>query len=265
MNFTLGAIRSPHDDKDLIAEHIYPKIRDLTLPEELDLRPSLQKVRDQGSQSSCVAQASACMKEWQERKEVNLNTYMSPQFIYNNRHNYPSDGMILRDAMTILNTTGSCLETTYSYGTIETADKIKPEAFTEAAKYKIKQFARVGTIDALKTALYTNGPCIIAFPVYNFSSEFWKQQKPTEKVDGGHCVAIVGYTKDAFIIRNSWGTDWGSKGYTYYPFSDFGLHWEIWTSIDDASPIPNPQPQPVPDPTTKTGCLGALLQIFKKK
>ena len=34
-----------------------------------------------------------------------------------------------------------------------------------------------------------------------------------EKVVGGHCVAAVGYddTKRAFIIRNSWGTGWGSK------------------------------------------------------
>ena len=32
---------------------------------------------------------------------------------------------------------------------------------------------------------------------------------------GGHCVALVGYTADQFIVRNSWGTGWGDKGFAY--------------------------------------------------
>ena len=32
---------------------------------------------------------------------------------------------------------------------------------------------------------------------------------------GGHCVAIVGYKRDRFIVRNSWGTSWGDKGFGY--------------------------------------------------
>lgn len=31
--------------------------------------------------------------------------------------------------------------------------------------------------------------------------------------DGGHAVTIVGYNKDGFIIKNSWGTGWGDAGY----------------------------------------------------
>jgi len=34
-------------------------------------------------------------------------------------------------------------------------------------------------------------------------------------VRGGHAVAIVGYTPDRFIVRNSWGTTWGDKGFAY--------------------------------------------------
>jgi len=36
-----------------------------------------------------------------------------------------------------------------------------------------------------------------------------------ETADGGHAVCIVGYTKDHFIIRNSWGPTWGDKGFGY--------------------------------------------------
>ena len=32
---------------------------------------------------------------------------------------------------------------------------------------------------------------------------------------GGHAVALVGYTADRFIVRNSWGTGWGDKGFGY--------------------------------------------------
>ena len=34
-------------------------------------------------------------------------------------------------------------------------------------------------------------------------------------VRGGHAVALVGYTPDRFIVRNSWSTRWGDKGFGY--------------------------------------------------
>ncbi len=36
-----------------------------------------------------------------------------------------------------------------------------------------------------------------------------------DTVRGGHVVAFVGYTKDRFIVRNSWGSQWGDKGFAY--------------------------------------------------
>ena len=43
---------------------------------------------------------------------------------------------------------------------------------------------------------------------------------------GGHVMAAVGYTLNDsvagggyFILKNSWGTDCGDKGYLYYPFA----------------------------------------------
>jgi hypothetical protein len=39
--------------------------------------------------------------------------------------------------------------------------------------------------------------------------------------DGGHAFAIVGYTKDGFIIHNSWGTTWGTKGLAVLPYKDW--------------------------------------------
>jgi hypothetical protein len=40
----------------------------------------------------------------------------------------------------------------------------------------------------------------------------------------GHAVAIVGYTKEGFIIQNSWGGRWGNKGFAILPYEDWLLH-----------------------------------------
>ncbi|TXH22171.1 MAG: hypothetical protein E6Q95_02665 [Chitinophagaceae bacterium] len=37
-------------------------------------------------------------------------------------------------------------------------------------------------------------------------------------VDAGHAVTIVGFDKNGFLIKNSWGTEWGDKGYGWVSF-----------------------------------------------
>ena len=53
---------------------------------------------------------------------------------------------------------------------------------------------------------------------------------------GGHAMLCVGYSDpdEVFIVRNSWGTDWGDKGYCYIPYRylmnpdfNFGDSWII--------------------------------------
>jgi C1A family cysteine protease len=42
----------------------------------------------------------------------------------------------------------------------------------------------------------------------------------TEGYIGGHAVCCIGYNdkKKHFIIRNSWGSDWGKNGYCFIPY-----------------------------------------------
>jgi len=223
------------DERDYVAEAIFAKSRNLG--EECDLRPELEPVRDQGEQGSCAAMTSSCMKEWQEKKDVNFGGYMSPQFIYNNRENQDSEGMYSRDVMKILNKIGSVPEKDYPY---ETNADISEELLETAKNYKIKGYAQINTIEGLKQALLINGPCYIAFPVFNYGNRFWKPEQG-DVMQGGHAVAVVGYTKKGFIIRNSWGT-WNNTGYTTLPYEDFGMQWEIWTAIDENSPHPYTPP-----------------------
>ena len=43
---------------------------------------------------------------------------------------------------------------------------------------------------------------------------------PRQNPIGGHCVVLMGYDDGSrhFIVRNSWGPDWGDKGYFYMPY-----------------------------------------------
>ena len=41
---------------------------------------------------------------------------------------------------------------------------------------------------------------------------------PERQTYGAHIVTIVGYNKNGFIFKNSWGKDWGDAGYGYISF-----------------------------------------------
>jgi len=256
-NFVANTKPSPNNTRDLIAETIYPTKDLLKLPKTLDLRKDLQPVISQGKQGSCAAQTGACIKEWQERKDAKLDEYMSAQFIYNSREDFPNgSGMYGRNVMEILQGKGCCREMVFPYDKSNENTPVSKEAIKDAENYKIKSYAQINTIDGVRIALYKNGPCYIAFPCYNHSPEFWKPTKKGDEIIGGHAVSIIGYNKDGFIIRNSWGSSWGNNGYTIYKYTDFGCHWEIWTTIDDNSPIPDSIDRTI-------GCFYSLMRVFR--
>jgi len=53
-------------------------------------------------------------------------------------------------------------------------------------------------------------------------------------VVGGHAVLAVGYddASQTFLVRNSWGADWGQNGYFTMPYAYLttrGLSSDFWT------------------------------------
>ena len=265
----LPVIKSPEDDRDWLYSN-FLSLTD-TLPKTLDLRSQLMPIRNQGQQGTCAAQAAACMKEFQEKKEHNFQDYMSPQFIYNHRvywnnnkldgdDRYEDYGMTCRDIMHILKNIGICSESLYPYGTREYVKEIPRHIINAAKKYCIQGYSRIYNIEELKHALFNNGPCMIAFPIYHHGKDMWIQHNQNQQMLGGHVMTIVGYNSHGFIIRNTWGAEWGDKGYCLYPFTHWNSHWEIWTTIDaktsesnqkprhQPTPKPTPRPEPMPDP-----------------
>jgi C1A family cysteine protease len=238
-----NAIQSPDDPRDYQAETIFPS--DLSLPMTFDPRKEMLDVRDQGNQGSCVAESVACLKEIQEKKNVDFGEYMSPQFVYNHRENRPSPGMFTRDAVKILYKTGIVPEAEYPYGKIEEPSQIAQSVIERASNYKVKGYAFVNTIQTCKAAIFRSGGCIIVVPVYNMGKQMWKQPYAGATCNGMHAMTLVGWNDEGFIVRNSWGEQWGNGwkeiGYTIFPYSDWGCQMEVWTLIDDESSKPDPK------------------------
>ena len=233
--------KSPTDERDWI----YGSVQKQTnLPASVDYRSQLHPIRNQGRFGSCYAMSACAMKEWQEKHDYGLDEYLSPKFFYAQRYNLHDEnstndyGMYSRDVMKILHNVGICREQLCPYENVDTPLKNTEELFADASKHTISHYARVHTLDSAKQALYEKGICLITFPMYSpHKTEFWKKSDGFETLLGGHAVTLVGYTTTHFIIRNSWGKKWGNDGYGMYPFSEWGLHWEIWLTTDSKTDI----------------------------
>lgn len=260
--FICPIIPSPFDPRDHIFENILRDRRAkvangeeaITLirsyPETLDLSSKLLEPRNQGSRGTCLAFACAAMKEYHEKLNCEYNDYMSPDSVYFFRVNKPETGMFCRDGMEILLHKGIAPEFYFPYNGEGTDPLVVPQVALDAmSNYVISEYASIKTIEGLKEALNTHGPCVIAFPVYDSFPEIWKPSTEGEQVRGGHALAVVGYNKDGFIIRNSWGKNWNGNGMVVYKYADWGMHWEIWCCLDDLSSkiIVPPVPPPVPE------------------
>lgn len=66
---------------------------------------------------------------------------------------------------------------------------------------------------------------------------------------GGHAMLLVGYddAKGAYRILNSWGTDWGDRGYMWWDYSDFEARSPYGYTV---TAVPNVQPFTAPNAAT---------------
>lgn len=235
-----GALRSPASDADFIFEHRASAQRNFyvaPMPESYDLRQNSQPSRDQGDRETCAAHAAAAIKEIQENRDSGFKEQMSTEFIYHHRINKPSPGMYGRDVFKILQQIGSVPERLYPGSAVEPAVEPAPPSqavYQLAANYKIATFARITTIDGLKKALLEMGPCYLQLPLFAGRPCFWRAKKG-EQSSCGHAVAVVGYDRSGFILKNSWGPHWNGDGCVTFPYSDWSIHWECWASIDEKS------------------------------
>lgn len=180
----------------------------LTLPEVFSCEKSLPKVLDQGREPICVPCSISGYVNWKLNISSGNNQDNKVDLKKVFKEYGTDEGMTFKDALHYLKHTG---------------------IGTSKGQFKINKYAMVGSIPVLKQALLINGPCIAGLPVKDSSKDdFWNGYG----FEGGHAVAIVGYDKDGFIIRNSWGTSYGNKGYSHITYNDFEKFYEIWSLLN---------------------------------
>jgi C1A family cysteine protease len=200
------------------------------LPASVSLQSRCPPVYDQGRLGSCTANAIAAAIEYSHKPRFTP----SRLFIYYNERviegTVDSDpGAQLRDGIKSVAIKGVCPETDCPYHIADFKRKPSAKAYADAAKTKATQYLRISQdLVQMKGCLASGFPFVFGFTVYEYfeSTQVAKTgivRLPTssDKMIGGHAVMAIGYNDktQTFRVRNSWGPQWGQRGYFTMPYA----------------------------------------------
>ena len=137
-------------------------------------------------------------------------------------------GAMIRDGIKSIAKLGVCDEAIWPYDITRFTEKPPKQAYTDASKHQATVYRRViGNLHQMQGCLASGYPFVFGFSVYeSFMSDQVAQTGEVplpprgEQLIGGHAVVAVGYDDSIqrFIVRNSWGSGWGIKGYCTMPY-----------------------------------------------
>lgn len=219
------------------------------LATKVDLRSGCPAVYDQGNLGSCTAQALAALVAFLFKKQKKTVYTPSRLFIYYNERVLEGTvsidcGATIRSGMKVLNKQGSPRENLWPYVIRNFAKKPTTDVYKDGLKHLVTSYQRVNNanLGLMKTVLSNGTPIVGGFTVFeSFITDavartgIVPMPNLSEGVLGGHAILVVGYddTKNWFIVRNSWGSSWGDRGYFYIPYDYFtntNLADDFWTA-----------------------------------
>lgn len=210
--------------------------RAASLPPKVDLREPWHKVANQGDTGSCVGWASAdSVLRWHLVKNNKLpkTQPLSVRFVWMSSketdefRSRPSSfieesGTSLKAALDVLRKFGCLLDTDLPFKSGKLYTGTEDDLYAKASRFKIQSYYNLisqNKIQNWKNWLANHGPIFTCLDVdknwYDVKKDGKLNRYDAKSAEGGHAVAIVGYTSDRFIVRNSWGESWGDKGYAY--------------------------------------------------
>ncbi|OPY24497.1 MAG: Papain family cysteine protease [Methanobacterium sp. PtaU1.Bin242] len=230
---------------------------DAPLPNKTDLRSWCSDIENQGNLGSCTAHAAVGVVEYLERRAFGKHIDGSRLFVYKFTRNLlgvtGDTGAWLRNTMGALVLGGIPPEKYWPYtdklGAEPNGFDREPPAWIHAVadNYEaLNYFSHdpqgmnrppTEVLNSVKTYLAAGIPSMFGF--FGFPSFNSTNVKggipfpcPDEKAQWGHAIVAVGYddnlkikniqcnkeTTGALLIRNSWGTGWGDKGYGWLPY-----------------------------------------------
>jgi len=241
----------------------FPDNRDLQwVPEELSYpihtvmlfdKYNFSKPYDQGNLGSCTGNGVGFLAQFELMNKSlidnpNAKVFMpSRLFIYwweryiEHTVNFDS-GAQIRDGIRVLKAKGVCEEEKWPYNIEDFKEKPSDEAIAQAKKFQALNYKRINNSNkgGLVAALDNGFPIVFGFTVFSsFESDevahtgIVPMPQPDDYILGGHCCVIVGYNaeEDYFLVRNSWGTEWGIDGYFKMPgayVTDRSLCSDFW-------------------------------------
>ncbi|MBI3543351.1 MAG: hypothetical protein HY075_08785 [Deltaproteobacteria bacterium] len=202
----------------------------------------LGPVMNQGNCGSCVAFATVATLEGRTSVAAGapwLRPTFSPQALFACGGGACESGWWPDEAARYLQTTGipdeACMP--YTSGSTGIDGQCSQKcADADSRSQKINGYNQPssygGSVDAVKEALKT-GPLVTTLTVYGdfvtYGSGVYKHV--TGSYLGGHAVSLVGFddSKRAWLIRNSWGKEWGENGFAWVSWDDSsGIGADTW-------------------------------------
>jgi hypothetical protein len=232
----------------------------ITLPDAYLACPLIPRTRilDQGQEGACTGFALAAVVNFLRARQGHA-ARVSPRMLYELARRYDEwpgeayEGSSARGAIKAWVKHGVCLETSWKHtqhGIQHMTDPVIAEAMQApgGAYYRI----RPSDVRDMHTALNETGILYATLMVHSgWASPGTEKGASTVSVhvegrktpyrfpvirrsgsaDGGHAIAIVGYTPQGFVIQNSWGPDWGADGFAFLPYEDFLMHaTDVWVA-----------------------------------
>jgi hypothetical protein len=243
MIYTLGCRKDPPDLRDLPMGLVIPAI---PVPPAVDYTRRMTPVRNQGDEGTCVSFASVVgVKEYEDTKEYGRLIELAPRYVYSLCKKYDNipdeEGTYPRVAMKVLMKHGVCPEAMWPYKPYQTDDH-KKGADSKAKIYRIKAYARLGSVQEMKRSLLVNGPFMAGVRVYEswFTGRVEKtglipMPQMGEEIAGGHAICVAGYDDRTgyFKFKNSWSAKWAQKGYGFLPYEYMQRYCsDAWSATD---------------------------------
>ncbi len=200
------------------------------LPSKVDLRKYMTPVEQQGAIGSCTANSCAGAYEYLINRNEGRLYDISRLFLYYNSRCMNGQqnvgmGAPLGNVLQCLSETGVCSEQLWPYITSKVFIRPPQNTYDEAKDRTISKYEYVPTdLDTWKSVLAEGYPIIFGANLYQAFQQPRNGRIPmprqNEVSTGAHAMLCVGYSDPdrVFIVRNSWGHQWGDNGYCYFPY-----------------------------------------------
>lgn len=194
----------------------------MTVTVDIDLRPSLGVVRDQGGRPTCSAFATSAAHEL-HRGQAH---YLSVEYLYfmgaQRSHQDPRRGLSLQAVCEALEHDGQPEDAAWPYSIVAPKKKSWGVPPGSPEIYKSSFLPSNRTVQDIKSALAAGHAIILGLgisPAFYLPDANARVLQAAEVEVSKHAVLAVGVGHDNdgsyVLVRNSWGENWGQNGHAW--------------------------------------------------